>query len=142
MVTAARSVSLERQRSKIQVWRASCPDPTPPELRDQVKLALSCLGGELQILGDIEPSLIVVGGQASMVKTTQRFQRIATLADLNEGHNAQTVNDLLSMYVGAASQHVLRMSFVPEEEAQNFDMQVMAFWSHLIQRDVISPFFF
>ena len=115
MVTAARSVSLELQPSKIQVWRASCPDPIPSELRDKVKLALSCLGGELQILGDIEPSLIVVGGQASMVKTTQCFQRIATLADLNEGHNAQTVNDLLSIYVGAPSQHMLRISFVPEE---------------------------
>ena len=73
--------------------------------------------------------------QASMEKTTQRFQRIATtLADLNaEGLNAQTVNDLLTMYVGATSQHVLRMSFVPEREAQNFDTQVTAFWSHRIQ---------
>ena len=63
-------------------------------------------------------------------KPTQRFQRIATtLADLNaEGLNAQTANDLLSMCVGAASQHVLRMSFVPEREAQNFDTQVTAFW--------------
>ena len=43
-----------------------------------------------------------------MEKTTQRFQKIATtLADLNaEGLNVQTVNDLLTMYVGAASQHV------------------------------------
>ena len=49
-----------------------------------------------------------------MEKTTQRFQRITTtLADLDaEGLNAQAVNDLLTMYVGAASQHVLRMSFV------------------------------
>ena len=48
-----------------------------------------------------------------MEKTTQRFQRIATtLQDLNaEGLNVQTVNDLLTMYVGAASQHVLRVSF-------------------------------
>ena len=62
-------------------------------------------------------------------KTTQRFQKIATtLADLNaEGLNVQTVNDLLTMYVGAASQHVLRMSFVPEQEAQNFDRQVLAY---------------
>ena len=67
----------------------------------------------------------------------QRFQRIATtLAGPNaEGLNAQTVNDLLSMYVGAASQHVHRMSFVP-------DTQVTAFLSHLIQRDVTSPMFF
>ena len=38
---------------------------------------------------------------------------------------AQAVNDLLTMYVGAASQHVLRMSFVPEQEARNFDRQVI-----------------
>ena len=77
-------------------------------------------------------------------KTTQRFRRIAsTLAELNaEGHGAQTVNDLLSMYVGAASQHVLRMSFVPEHEAKTFDTEVTAFWSQLIQRDATSPLFF
>ena len=74
---------------------------------------------------DIEPSPIVLGEQTSMEKTRLRLQRIATtLADLNaEGPNAQTVNDLLTMYVGAASQHVLRMSLVPEEEAENF-------WTH------------
>ena len=79
-----------------------------------------------------------------MEKTTQRFQNIATtLADLNaEGLNAQTVNDLLTMYVGAASQHVLRMSFVSEQEAHNFDRQVMTFWSHLMHRDITSPLFF
>ena len=39
-----------------------------------------------------------------MEKTTQRFQKIATtLADFNAE---------LTMYVGAASQHVHRMSFV------------------------------
>ena len=45
------------------------------------------------------------------------------------------------MYVGAASQHVLRMSFVPEQEAHNFDRQVTTFWSHFIQRDITSPLF-
>ena len=47
-----------------------------------------------------------------MGKTTQSFQRIVTrLADLYaEGLNVQTVNDLFTMYVGAASQHVLRAS--------------------------------
>ena len=67
-----------------------------------------------------------------MEKITQRFQKIAiTLADLNaEGLNAQAVNDLLTMYVGAESQHVLCMSFVPEQEAHNFDRQVVTFWSH------------
>ena len=126
------------------MWRASCQDPIPPELQDKVTLTLSCLGGHLQIHGDIEPSPAVLGEQATMEKTTQRFQRIATtLADLNaEGLNAQAVNDLLTLYVGAASQHVLRMSFVPEREAHNFDRQVTTFWSHLIQRDITSPLFF
>ena len=89
-------------------------------------------------------SPVVLGEQATMEKTTQRFQKIATtLADLNaEGLNVQTVNDLLTMYVGAASQHVLRMSFVPEQEAQNFDRQVITFWSRLMHRDTASPLLF
>ena len=144
VTAAARSVNLQLQPSKVQIWKASCQVPIPPELQDKVRLTLSCLGGHLRIHGDIEPSPVVLGEQASMDKTTQRFQRIATtLADLNaEGLNAQTVNDLPTMYVGAASQHALRMSFVPEQEAHNFDMQVTTSWSHLIRRDVTSPLFF
>ena len=86
----------------------------------------------------------MLGEQVTMEKTTQRFQKIATtLADLNaEGLNAQAVNDLLTMYVGEASQHVLRMSFLPEQEAQNFDRQVTTFWSHFIQRDIAPPLIF
>ena len=65
---ATRSVNLELQPSKIQIWRASCQDPIPPEPPDKVKLTLSCLGGHLHIHGDIEPSPIVLGEQASMEK--------------------------------------------------------------------------
>ena len=54
----------------------------------------------------------------------------------------QTVNDLLTMYVRAASQHVLRMSFVPEQEVRYFDKQVTIFWSQIIQREITSPLFF
>ena len=63
-------------------------------LKTQVTLTLNCLGGHLQIHGDIEPSSVVLGEQTTLEKTTQRFQRIATtLADLNaEGLNAQAVN--------------------------------------------------
>ena len=49
----------------------------------KVKLTLSCLGGHLQIHGDIEPSPVVLGEQASMEKTTQRFQKIATTLSLS-----------------------------------------------------------
>ena len=145
VITAAtRPVNVALQSTKTQVWRASCQDPIPPECQDKVTITLSCLGGHLQIHGDMEPSPVVLGEQATMEKTTHRFQRIATtLADLNaEGLNAQAVNDLLTMNVGAASQHVLRMSFVPEQEAHDFDRQVTTFWSHLIQRDITSPLFF
>ena len=145
VITAAtRSVNLALQSTKTQVWKGSCQDPIPPEFQDKVTLTLGCLGGHLQIHGDTEPSPVFLGEQAAMEKTTQRFQKIATtLADLNaEGLNAQTVNDLLTMYVGAASQHVLRMSFVPEQEAQNFDRQVLTFWSRLMHRDIASPLFF
>ena len=119
-------------------------DPISPEFQDKVTLTLSCLGGHLQIHGDTEPSPVVLGEQATMEKPTQRFQKIATTpADLNaEGLDVRTVNDLLTMYVGAASQHVLRMSFVLEQEAQNFDRQVITFWSRLMHRDIASPLFF
>ena len=88
----------------------------------------------------LSPALL----EATMEKTTQCFQKIATtLADLNaEGLNVQTLNDLLTMYVGAASQHVLRMSFVPEQETRNFDRQVITYWSRLMHRDIASPLFF
>ena len=145
VITAATSsVNLALQTTKTQIWKGSCQDPIPLEFQDKVTLTLSCLGGHLQIHGDTDPSPVVLGEQATMEKTTQRFQKIAsTLADLNaEGLNVQTVNDLLSMYVGAASQHVLRMSFVPEQEAQNFDRQVLTFWSRLMHRDITSPLFF
>ena len=144
ITTATRSVNLALQSTKTQVWKGSCLDPIPPEFQHKVTLTLSCLGGHLQIHGDTEPSRVVLGEQATMEKTTQRFQKIATtLADLNaEGLNVQTVNDPLTMYVFAASQHVLRMSFVPEQEAQNFDRQVITYWSRLMHCDIASPLFF
>ena len=56
-----------------------------------------------------------------MEKTTRRFRDTAsTLAELNaEGLGAQTVNDPLTMCVGAASQHVLRMSFCSGARSQD-----------------------
>ena len=53
----------------------------------------------------------------------------------------QTVNDLLTMYVGAASQHALRTTFVPREEAVSFDKEIVSYWSQLAGRDVTSPLF-
>ena len=102
--------------------------------------------GHLHIQGDTEPSSVVLGEQATTTettKTTQRFRAIAsTFAELNgEGSRMQTVNDFLTTYVGAASQHVLRMSFASEHEATTYDTEVAAFWSQLIKRDATSPLF-
>ena len=137
----SQSCSTDHQNTSLE---RLLPRPNSSGVPDKVTLTLSCLGGHLQIHGDTEPSPVVLGEQATMEKTTQRFQKIATtLADLNaEGLNVQTVNDLLTMYVGAASQHVLRVSFVPEQEAQNFDRQVLTFWSRLMHRDITSQLFF
>ena len=53
----------------------------------------------------------------------------------------QTVNDLLTMYIGAASQHALRTTFVPFEEAVSFDNEIVSYWSQLAGRDVTTPLF-
>ena len=77
VITAAtRSVNLALQSTKTQVWNGCCQDPIPPEFQHKVTLTLSCLGGHLQIHGDTEPSPVVLGEQATMEKTIQRFQKI------------------------------------------------------------------
>ena len=78
-----------------------------------------------------------------MNTATLRFRTISTIMrDLNQaGLKMQRVNDLLTMYVGAASQHVLRSTFVPYEEAVSFDREIVAYWSQLAGRDVSSPLF-
>ena len=53
----------------------------------------------------------------------------------------QTVNDMLTMYGGAASQHALRTTFVPREEAINLDKEIVSYWSQLASREVTSPLF-
>ena len=78
-----------------------------------------------------------------MSTTLSRFRNISTIMrDLNRaGLKMQTVNDLFTMYVGAASQHVLRSMFVPREEAESFDREIVAYWSQLVGRDDSSPLF-
>ena len=98
MAPATRSVNLELQPSKIQVWRASCQDTIPPELQDKVKLTLSCLGGHVQIHGDVEPGPIVLGETSMENQTTFPANRHHARCP----QRRRTVNDLLTMYVGAA----------------------------------------
>ena len=82
LITAAtRSVNLELQPSKIQVWRASCQDPPfllSYKTRSHSHSAVGRRRRHLQIHDDDEPSSVALGEQASMEKTTQRFQRFAT----------------------------------------------------------------
>ena len=78
-----------------------------------------------------------------MNTATMRFRNIsAIMRDLNQaGRKMQTVNDLLTLYVGAASQQALRTHFVPLQEAVSFDREIVAYWSQLAGRDVSSPLF-
>ena len=57
----------------------------------------------------LSPALLFWESRPPWRKQHNAFRKIATtLADLNaEGLKVQKVNDLLTMYVGAASQHVL-----------------------------------
>ena len=73
-----------------------------------------------------------------MNTATRRFQDMsAIMRELNQAVlKMQTVNDLLTMYVGAASQHALRTTFVPETAALSFDTEIVAYWSRLAGRDV------
>ena len=75
-----------------------------------------------------------------MNTATRRFQNVsAIMRELNQaGHKMQTVNDLLT---GAASQHALRTTFVPETEARSLDTEIVAYCSQLAGRDVTSPLF-
>ena len=141
--TATRTINLELQPTKIQIWTATCNSPIPPAFQDKAKSTPKCLGAHLRIAGDSEGCPMELGGRPSMQTATQRFQSIsATLRELNQaGLKMQTVNDLLTMYVGAASQHELRTTFVPREEAVSFDKEIVSYWSQLAGRDVASPLF-
>ena len=104
-----------------------CTSPIPSAFQDKAKSTLKCLGAHLHIAGDSEGSPVERGGRPSMQTATRRFQNISViLRELNQaGLRMQTVNDLLTMYVGAASQHALRTTFVPKEEAVSFDNEIV-----------------
>ena len=141
--TATRTINLELQPTKIHIFTATCNSPIPPAFQDKAKSTLKCLGTQLRLAGDSEGSPVELGGRPSMQTATQRFQNIsATLRELNQaGLKMQTVNVLLTMYVFAASQHALRTTFVPLEEAVSFDNEIVSYWSQLAGRDVTSPLF-
>ena len=73
-----------------------------------------------------------------------RCQRLAD--NINElcqaGLKKQTGSYLLATYTSAASQHALRMSFVCQHEAPQFDTQVVSAWNTLLERNCDSQFFF
>ena len=138
MSTATRTINVELQPTKIQIWTACCRNPIPTAFQNKAKDTLQSLGSHLRIAGDRDGSSVELGGRPSMQIAIQRFQKISTiLRELNQaGLKMQTVNDLLTMYVGAASQHALRTTFVPNEEAVSFDNEIVHYWSQLAGRDV------
>ena len=145
VITAAtRSVNLALQSTKTQVWKGSCQDPITPSSKTRSRSHLVVWEDTYKSMETLSPVLLFWVSRSPWRKQHNAFRKLLlhlqtlTLRD----SMCKTVNDLLTMYVGAASQHVLRMSFVPEQEAQNFDRQVIAYWSRLMHRDIASPLFF
>ena len=79
-----------------------------------------------------------------MMKTKARLNELASaLRDLrNYGLTNITAGDPLTTYIGAASQHALRMSFVTLEEAQEFDNDVINIWSEMSHTIAGTPSFY
>ena len=51
---STRTINLELQPTKIQIWTASCNSPIPPAFQDKAKPTLKCLNAHLRIAGDSE----------------------------------------------------------------------------------------
>ena len=61
--TSTRSINLELQPTKVQIWTASCTSPIPAAFQDKAKSTLKCLGAHLRIAGDSEGSPVQLGGR-------------------------------------------------------------------------------
>ena len=53
---ATRTINLELQPTKIQIWTASCNSPIPPAFLHKAQPSLKCLGAHLRIAGDSKGS--------------------------------------------------------------------------------------
>ena len=86
--------------------------------------------------GDSVGGPVELDRRPSVNTATRRFQNIsAILRELCQaGLKLQTVNDLLTVYVGADSQHTLRTTFDPEAESFCFDAEIVACRSQLVGR--------
>ena len=87
--SATRTINLELQPTKIQIWTASCTSPIPRAFLDKAKSTLKCLGAHMRIAGDSEGCPIELGGPPSpppsMKTAIQRFRSVsATLRELNQ----------------------------------------------------------
>ena len=136
MTVATRSVNLALQPTKTQVWQASCQDPIPPEFQQNPHSAVW-----VDIFKFMATSRALLSWESRPPWRKNRELPPHLQTSMPRDAMRRAVNDLLTMYVGAI-QHVLRMSFAPEQEAYHFDRQVTTFWAHFMQRDIASPLFY
>ena len=136
---AIKPLGLSLETNKLQIWSASCTAPIPAPYNAVAAPTMTCLGGHLRIQGDNESAAVHLGPEdQSLEKAINRLDTIAaSIATLcQHGLKKVTANDLLSAYVGASSQHVLRMSCVTLPQATAFDDKVREIWSHLLGRPI------
>ena len=123
LITAAtRSVNLELQPSKIQIWRASCQDPIPAKLQDKVRLTPSCLGSISKFTATCSPGRAGLHGEDNTTLSenchyTCRPQRRGT---------QWVVSERPTLHVCWCSKSARSAH---EFCAHNVDRQVTTFWS-------------
>ena len=122
---ATRTINVELQPSKMQVWTASCASPVPPTFVNRAKTTLKCLRVRSHIAGGSD-------GSPGGARWTGPPSCANSCGGIPHAYNQRPA---LIMYVGAASQNALRMTFVLEAEAISFDTEVVAYLSHLAGED-------
>ena len=141
-VTAAEEcfarVGLALQRSKVKAWVPS-QTQMPEDWGGRQVDTFDCLGAHLRVMGDIDESPIRIGDQAHPFATPiLRLQALAQgLADLcDHGLPKHVAGAMLRKYTGAAAQHVMRNNFMTDEEADSYDVAVLAAWTRILGKEV------
>ena len=105
VTNATLTINLELQPTKIQIWKASCTSPIPPDYLDKAKSTLKCFGAHLRIAGDSEGSPVELGGRPSMNTATTHFRSISTiLRDPQPGRTQNADSQRLTHYVRGCCQ--------------------------------------
>ena len=107
-----RTINLELQPTKIQIWTASCNSPIPPAFQDKAKPTQKCLRAHLGVAGDSEGSPVELGGRSL------HADRHTSLSN-HIGHPARTKSSRPQDADGQRPAHHVRGSGQPTRPAHD-----------------------